>query len=195
MMKDKKKYLEEEYDYLKAGIKSAKLDYHSFVFSTIRNGKPELRTVILREVNTRAPSITFHSDQRSKKLTDIGLNHEVSALFYDRSRRVQLRLSGKAKIEKDTTVTKQIWDKMRPESKLCYMGPFVPSEELKSFIPNLPENSAHKLTEDNDVYGYSNFCRITIIIEKLDRLFLHHAGHQRLLFDFTESISAKWIAS
>ena len=135
MIKDKKKYLDEEYDYLKAGIKSAKLDYHSFVFSTIRNGKPELRTVILREVNTRAPSITFHSDQRSKKLTDIGLNHEVSALFYDRSRRVQLRLSGKAKIEKDTTVTKQIWDKMRPESKLCYMGPFVPSEELKSFIP------------------------------------------------------------
>ena len=52
-------------------------------------------------MNSREPSITFHSDQRSKKLTDIGLNHEVSALFYDRSRRVQLRLSGKAKIEKE----------------------------------------------------------------------------------------------
>ena len=29
-MKDKKKYLEEEYDYLIAGIKSAKLDYIEF---------------------------------------------------------------------------------------------------------------------------------------------------------------------
>ena len=194
-MKDITKYLEEEFDHLKESIKSAKHDYHSFVFSTVRDRRPESRTVILRDVNTEAPSVTFHSDKRSKKITDIKINESVSALFYDRSRRVQLRLSGKAKIEKDTTVTKQIWDKMRPESKLCYMGPFVPSEELKSFIPNLPENSAHKLTKDNDVYGYSNFCRITIIIEKLDRLFLHHAGHQRLLFDFTGSISAKWIAS
>mgnify|MGYP001156717623 FL=1 len=194
-MKDITKYLEEEFDHLKESIRSAKHDYHSFIFSTVRDRRPESRTVILRDVNTETPSVTFHSDKRSKKITDIKINESVSALFYDRVRKIQLRISGKAKIEMDTNATKQIWGKMRPESKLCYMGPFVPSEELKSFTPNLPENSAHNLTEDNEVYGYSNFCRITVIIEKLDRLFLHHAGHQRLLFDFKESVSARWIAS
>ena len=37
---------------------------------------------------------------------------------------------------------------MRAESKLCYMGPFAPGEQLSHFQPNLPNHNAQNITEE-----------------------------------------------
>ncbi len=187
--------LNQEWSQLKKGITFADHDYHSFVISTIRENRPESRTVILRDIDDKTPSIAFHSDLRSKKIQDINKNNNLSALFYDRSRRIQLRISGSGKVQNNNKTTKKIWKLMRPESKLCYMGPFSPSDALKTFKPNLPKHNAQDITPKNDIMGYNRFCRVLINIKRLDWLYLHHTGHQRLLFNFGEKISFKWIAA
>jgi len=187
--------LKNEFSALSEAVKTAKHEYHSFSFATLRLNKPEIRTVILREIDNQKNTIAFHSDIRSSKLDDIKMNNNVSALFYDKVRRIQLRISGEASIDKGSPKLKSSWDAMKPESKLCYMGPYAPSKELNSFLVNLPNHNAQNISAKSDALGYSRFCKITIKIKSMDWLHLKHTGHERLLFSFDKKITSKWIAS
>ena len=187
--------IKSEWKNINLGIQKAKHDYHSFVFSTVLKNSPNSRTVILRDFDENKPAIWFHSDRRSKKISHLEENKNVSALFYDKSRKVQLRINGIADIEEDIEHNKKIWDSMRPESKLCYMGPYAPSQKISQFEPNTLEKSAHDLDKEDEHLGLSRFCRIRITIKKLDWLKLDYKGHQRLEFKFGKKVKTQWIAS
>ena len=187
--------IKSEWKNIKLGIQKAKHDYHSFVFSTVSKNSPDSRTVILRDFDEHKPAIWFHSDRRSKKILYLEENKNVSALFYDKSRKVQLRINGIADIEKDIEHNKRIWDSMRSESKLCYMGPYAPSQKINQFEPNTLKKSAYDLNQEDEHLGLSRFCRIRIKIKKLDWLKLDYKGHQRLEFKFGKKVKTQWIAS
>ena len=187
--------IKSEWKNINLGIQKAKHDYHSFVFSTVLKNSPNSRTVILRDFDENKPAIWFHSDRRSKKILHLEENENVSALFYDKSRKVQLRINGIADIEEDIEHNKKIWDSMKPESKLCYMGPYAPSQKISQFEPNTLEKSAHDLDKEDEHLGLSRFCRIRIKIKKLDWLKLDYKGHQRLEFKFGKRTKTQWIAS
>ena len=187
--------IKSEWENINLGIQKAKHDYHSFVFSTVSKNSPDSRTVILRDFDEHKPAIWFHSDRRSKKILHLEENKNVFALFYDKSRKVQLRINGIANIEEDIEHNKKIWDSMRPESKLCYMGPYAPSQKISQFEPNILKKSAHDLDQEDEHLGLSRFCRIRIKIKKLDWLKLDYKGHQRLEFKFGKKIKTQWIAS
>ena len=187
--------IKSEWKNINLGIQKAKHDYHSFVFSTVLKNSPDSRTVILRDFDENKPAIWFHSDRRSKKILHLEENENVSALFYDKSRKVQLRINGIADIEEDIEHNKKIWDSMKPESKLCYMGPYAPSQKISQFEPNTLEKSAHDLDKEDEHLGLSRFCRIRITIKKLDWLKLDYKGHQRLEFKFGKRTKTQWIAS
>ena len=187
--------IKSEWKNINLGIQKAKHDYHSFVFSTVLKNSPNSRTVILRDFDEDKPAIWFHSDRRSKKILHLEENENVSALFYDKSRKVQLRINGIADIEEDIEHNKKIWDSMKPESKLCYMGPYAPSQKISQFEPNTLEKSAHDLDKEDEHLGLSRFCRIRITIKKLDWLKLDYKGHQRLEFKFGKRTKTQWIAS
>ena len=187
--------IKSEWKNINLGIQKAKHDYHSFVFSTVSKNSPDSRTVILRDFDEHKPAIWFHSDRRSKKILHLEENENVSALFYDKSKKVQLRINGIADIENDIEQNKKVWDSMRPESKLCYMGPYAPSKKINQFEPNTLKKSAHDLDKEDENLGLSRFCRIRIKIKKLDWLKLDYKGHQRLEFKFGKKIKTQWIAS
>ena len=187
--------IKSEWENINLGIQKAKHDYHSFVFSTVSKNSPDSRTVILRDFDEHKPAIWFHSDRRSKKILHLEENENVSALFYDKSRKVQLRINGIANIEENIEHNKKIWDSMRPESKLCYMGPYAPSQKISQFEPNTLKKSAHDLDKEDEHLGLSRFCRIRITIKKLDWLKLDYKGHQRLEFKFGKKTKTQWIAS
>ena len=187
--------IKSEWRNINLGIQKAKHDYHSFIFSTVSKNSPDSRTVILRDFEEYKPAIWFHSDRRSKKILHLEETENVSALFYDKSRKVQLRINGIANIEEDIEQNKKIWDSIRPESKLCYMGPYAPSQKISQFEPNTLKKSAHDLDKEDEHLGLSRFCRIRITIKKLDWLKLDYKGHQRLEFKFGKRTKTQWIAS
>lgn len=187
--------IKSEWENINLGIQKAKHDYHSFVFSTVSKNSPDSRTVILRDFDEHKPAIWFHSDRRSKKILYLEENKNVSALFYDKSRKVQLRINGIAGIEEDIKHNKKIWDSMSSDSKICYMGPYAPSQKINQFEPNTLNKSAHDLDKEDEHLGLSRFCRIRIKIKKLDWLKLDYKGHQRLEFKFGKKIKTQWIAS
>ena len=187
--------LEIEYNEIQKAIKDGKHEYHCFYLATIDNKAPKIRTVVLRALNKNKNTLSFHTDLRSDKVKEIQLNRNVSALFYDKKRRIQIRIRGNAQLDENSNRLKKIWSSMRPESKLCYMGPFAPGEKLDQFQPNLPKHNAQNITTQNNKKGYENFCRVTIHLESLDWLKLEHSGHQRIYFSFNENSKPIWIAS
>lgn len=187
--------LEVEYNELQKAIKDGKHEYHCFYLATINKKAPKIRTVVLRALNKNKNTLSFHTDLRSEKVKEIESNRNVSALFYDKKRRIQIRIQGNAQLDENSNRLKKIWSSMRPESKLCYMGPFAPGEKLDQFQPNLPNHNAQNITTKNNKKGYENFCRVTIYLESLDYLQLEHSGHLRMYFSFNKNSKPVWIAS
>jgi len=193
-MKKRMEILEEEYSELYRGLQVAKHDYHSFVLSTLRDSTPQSRTVILRSFDKNSGTITFHSDIRSKKIYDIKSNKNISALFYSKPRKTQIRVNGFAEIEYESETTKNTWDRMKPESKICYMGPYPPSKKMKIFDPNLPDISPHNIDVFHNNLGFKNFCRIKISFNNLEILKLNYKGHIRVKYIYEETLKSVWIA-
>ena len=189
------KILKAEYKELNKAITDGRHDYHCFYLATININAPRLRTVVLRTLDKNKNSISFHTDLRSNKIKEIQLNKNVSTLFYDKKRRIQIRMQGIAKLDQNSNRLKKIWSSMRPESKLCYMGPFAPGERLDQFQPNLPNHNAQSITSQSNKKGYENFCRVTIYLQNLDWLQLEHSGHKRIYFSFDKDSKPIWIAS
>ncbi len=191
-----KNTLSNEWNELALGTRSAKHPFHQFVFTNVKNDSPESRTVVLRNVSEATRIIEFNTDNRSPKYSDLITNNNISALFYDHIRKVQLRFNGKANILKDETEKLTIWNKLTRESKICYMGDFKPSTNLNIYKPNIPSKKITELSNDEYLSGFKNFARIQISILKLDWLLLHSNGHKRIKYEWINGKQFEnWIAT
>ena len=179
-----------QWNQLELAVKDAKHNYHLFALSTIDANSPDLRTVVLRNVNKNKYSISFHTDIRSPKFKQITKNPNVSVLFYDVQARTQIRMIGTASICGDEDMLKSLWGKLSKESKDCYMGKVPPSGPLHG------RTTINKIKETNPDDGYNNFARVTIHVSKMDVLLLHHLGHRRIEFKLDGKKPVhQWLAS
>ena len=179
-----------QWNQLELAVKDAKHNYHLFALSTIDANSPDLRTVVLRNVNKNKYSISFHTDIRSPKFKQITKNPNVSVLFYDVQARTQIRMIGTASICGDEDMLKSLWGKLSKESKDCYMGEVPPSGPLHG------RTTINKIKETNPDDGYNNFARVTIHVSKMDVLLLHHLGHRRIEFKLDGKKPVhQWLAS
>ena len=179
-----------QWNQLELAVKDAKHNYHLFALSTIDANSPDLRTVVLRNVNKNKYSISFHTDIRSPKFKQITKNPNVSVLFYDVQARTQIRMIGTASICGDEDMLKSLWGKLSKESKDCYMGEVPPSGPLHG------RTTINKIKETNPDDGYNNFARVTIHVSKMDVLLLHHLGHRRIEFKLSgKRPTHQWLAS
>ena len=179
-----------QWNQLELAVKEAKHNYHLFTLSTIDRDSSDIRTVVLRSVNKKDHSISFHTDIRSPKFKQITKNPNVSVLFYDVQARTQIRMVGTASICGDEDMLKSLWERLSKESKECYMGEIAPSGPLHG------RTTINKIKETNPDDGYNNFARVTIHVSKMDVLLLHHLGHRRIEFKLDGKRPAhQWLAS
>lgn len=186
-------HLEKEWLELKEGVNKGNHPFHTFSFCTIINNIPSARTVVLRNVKKQNNIISFHTDIRSKKYNELQKNNNICALFYDKKRKIQLRLNGKTQIEYKSKLSEKSWDLMTKESKICYLAPIAPSTVIPKFSPNLPSILPHQITKKDEQFGYNNFCLINIKISIIDWLKLDYKGHKRILFKLGKNFKSNWI--
>ena len=179
-----------QWNQLELAVKEAKHNYHLFALSTIDRDSSDIRTVVLRSVNKKDHSISFHTDIRSPKFKQITKNPNVSLLFYDTQARIQIRMVGSASICKDEYILRSLWGKLSKESKDCYMGEIAPSDPLQG------KTTINKIKQKDKTGGYNNFARLTVHVSKIDVLMLHHLGHKRIEFKLDgKSHAHQWLAS
>ena len=191
-MTERKEILDKIWDELTLGLNSGKHPFHIFSVSTVKNNKPDSRTVVLRAVEKENKSISFHTDLRSKKVLQIKESENICALFYDKDTKIQLRIYGSASKETDSLLIKEKWNSSKEMSKLCYLNKISPGEVI-----NESKDYLYGKEELNNIeLGIKNFSIINIKISKIDWLSLNHEGHQRMLINYTSNnkIEFDWVA-
>tara|TARA_Y100000741_G_scaffold302433_1_gene244100 strand:- start:39 stop:602 length:564 start_codon:yes stop_codon:yes gene_type:complete len=159
--------------------------FHTFTLATINNGIPDTRTVVLRGCDKKNNIFSFHTNNKSLKIQDISINNKVSALFYDKTEKTQIRISGIAQIFNDDSYCKKKWNDMSKQSKQCYYQNIDPGESIDS-----PYEVKNILDDDIS----KNFTIINIEITKIDWLYLSYSGHTRAKFISEDNFQGKWIA-
>ena len=178
----------EELNDLHSAVKDAGHEYHLFTIATVNDKIPEIRTVVLRDFNIKKYQISFHTDTRSPKYSQVKSNPAISALFYSTQKRTQLRLHGNATICKDQNLLNMLWSNLNKDSRECYQGEVPPSGNIPK--PKIINDTSRNMS------GFENFSRISIEISSVEILRLHHLGHKRLLCDISKDpVEFQWIAS
>ena len=116
-------------------------------------------------------------------------------LFYDKSEKIQLRVSGKTKINYRNDITQKAWKKTVHMSRQCYLGDEAPGTKISvpsSGLTKDIDNSKYTLKQSE--IGYKNFCVIETFITSIEWLYLARKGHRRAYFTLTNgSVNKKWL--
>ena len=180
---------------LESGLKNRDTPFHIPVFMCGNKNNFDGRIVVLRGIDNNEKKLWFHSDIRSNKIKILKNNPEGALLFYDKSEKIQLRVSGKIKINYQNEKTNESWKKTVHLSRQCYLGEkapgsdsSLPSSGLTSDVDNL------KYSKEESEIGYKNFCVVEIFINSIEWLYLAAKGHRRAYFTFkNNSLEKKWL--
>ena len=123
------------------------------------------------------------------------VNPEASLMFYDKNEKIQLRISGSAKINYQNITSKKSWEKTAHMSRQCYLGDkapgsdvSIPTSGLTSDVDNL------KYTKEQSEIGYKNFCVVETFIKSIEWLYLASKGHRRAYFSLNKKqLEKKWL--
>ena len=167
--------------------------FHTPCVATQCNGDINLRTVVLRKALPEIKELRFHTDTRSKKWKELTLNPSISALFYDAADRIQIRVKGRAVLECNNDITAAAWQKTSLSRRRCYLTNFDPSSFTDNPTSGLTEHiEQENFTLEESEIGFNHFGIVSIQVQNIDWLWLHHAGHRRAYFDYVSG-SFSWM--
>jgi pyridoxamine 5'-phosphate oxidase len=151
------------------------------------DGTPKVRTVVLRHTDSAARTLRFHTDLRTAKVAEVAQNPHVQVLAYDPGYKIQLRISGTAKIHRDDGYAQSAWQRSQPQSQLCYRQDAAPGQ-AGGDPAVLLSPGAHD--------GQQNFAAVEISVCEIEWLYLAGKGHRRARFtwDGNGALAATWLA-
>ncbi len=142
------------------------------------------RIVVLRKSDQANNLLQFHSDIRSDKIPKLKNNRNASMLFYDKEKKIQVRLKVECNINHDNKITKESWSKTGHISRKCYLVDKGPGTESPTPTSGLkPELDNFEFTMEQSEEGYKNFTVIQCKIKSIEWLYLAAKGHRRARFD------------
>jgi hypothetical protein len=138
------------------------------------DGAPRARTLVLRAVEPGAGRIWLHSDSRAAKIAEIETEPRVALGFWDPVRQLQLRLEGRAGVERDGEAQEAAWARAPEAARRNYASVDPPGANFR----------ADELLPD----GRANFAMIRVVAARLEWLWLGKAGHVRGESRFCEGV-------
>ncbi|MBT8038732.1 MAG: pyridoxamine-phosphate oxidase [Xanthomonadales bacterium] len=170
------------WELLREGVVSAKSPLHTASLATIGEHGPSLRTVVLRHCDEEQRMLACHGDVRSAKVREAEADPRASWLFYDRERKLQLRLAGLLSIHVDDAFADSRWDTTTDFGRACYNTERGPGQQVPqpAGAPSLIDN------EKDEQLARSHFAVIACRIDFMDWLVLSSRGHRRAHFHWRE---------
>ncbi|MFK7776848.1 MAG: pyridoxamine 5'-phosphate oxidase family protein [Gimesia sp.] len=185
--------LDETWQQLKSASETEAHPWRLGNLATLAEGRPRVRTVVLRDVQIDARELICYTDQRSDKVCELNAAPNIEWVTYDPVTRVQIRLSGSATVYSNDERAAQHWKDSSPEHRRGYITVSPPGTEAASALPNLPDYLFDRLPNDEEAQlGYENFAVIVCHIEHLDWLQLRRNGHLAAHFRWTDQWEGHW---
>ena len=156
--------------------------FHTPSLATTSQRGPEVRSVILRHVDTENWEVRANADVRSPKVIQLLEDSRSSWLFYSFPDHLQVRCYGNTHVHHLDDVAKRAWTASQLLSRRCYLAPLAPTLPLDERHPNIPlELVGREPTEQEAEAGFQNFCVLRCEIVEMDILRLLYDGNLRIL--------------
>jgi len=172
-----KKTIREAGDQLKRAVMDKNHNFRFFSVATtgLADQPAQSRIVVLRSFSEDW-EFEFYTDHRSTKVEEIKQNPRLSALFWDSSRRVQIRIEARAEIHHRNELAKERWKRVQGDAQKAYNSPVVPGVEIES-----PEE-AYNWPDD---YSDRHFCVIRCVAVNVR--ILQISGMEHLAFFYQKN--------
>lgn len=133
------------------------------VLGTVSDDGPDLRTVVLRDLDADTWTLTCYTDSRSTKVRQLTANPRVSWLFYCPDERIQLRAYGVASIATSGPEVATAWESVPAFSRQNYLTDEPPGKTADSRVV------VGSLNGDADDFtaGISNFAILSCALSEL----------------------------
>lgn len=154
-------------------------------------GMPQVRTVVLRDADQTGGAISFHTDVRSAKVAQLRADPRIALTGLDLGNLLQIRLEGRAQVCADEAERRAVWNAARPHTLILYRTPFAPGTPLDT--PEAGHVDAWG-DGDSDGDGYTNFCVVRVVLDRLEYLDISPDGHRRAVFRRNDGWHGAWIA-
>ncbi len=179
--------LAEAWRLLTRGAADRKSPMHTPAVATIGvDGRPRVRTVVLRHADPSARTLRFHTDVRATKVSEFAANPSVQIMTYDAGNKIQLRLLGRATAHHGDDVAHAAWDRSQLQSQQCYRQQASPGTTADDPLTALVPMAAD---------GQQNFVAVVVTIDELEWLYLAHSGHRRARFRWVDGqLTSSWLA-
>jgi hypothetical protein len=180
------------WELLRTGARDRRHAFHTPMLATAdAAGRPEVRTVVLREVEPDAWRLRFNTDGRSPKVVQMAANPQVALAFYDAAARVQVRVEGIATIHAADARADAAWAAAQMMSRVCYGTSRAPGSVISTAddytLPSGPDEIAG---------GRANFRTVLVAATRVELLNLAASRHRRA--DFIRqpdgSVIGNWLA-
>lgn len=162
--------------FMARGVADRRSPFHTPVLANVGlNGEPEARTLVLRGVDEPGGTLRFHSDLRAAKAEALRRNPAVTAVFYDKANKLQIRARGAASVETvDGEAAADAWNRTRSFSRECYRIAPAPGSPIGG-------GGAYQHPEADDE-GASAFGVLLVHVREIEALYLAAQGHRRARF-------------
>lgn len=178
-----------------AAVATRRGPFHTPSVATVGDGQvARVRTVVLRDCDTAAWTLRFHTDRRSAKFSELTANSSIALHVYSQPAKLQVRLEGRAHLHCDDALADGAWAGSLLTSRECYTQAAPPGLEIAAPEPG---RSPYGRTAEQLEIGRENFCAVHVEVHALEWLYLRAAGHRRARFTrdaLSGVISAAWLA-
>ena len=158
------------------GVDDRRSPFHTPAVATIgADGAPELRTVVLRGWDEAERVLSFHTDTRAGKVAQMRVHPAVALHMWDPQQRIQLRVSGLAKLHRDDALASAAWRAATHGSRATYRVVQAPGAAVDDPL----DVDALGLDEEA---AYANFMLVRVAVATLELLHLAASGHRRVRF-------------
>lgn len=179
------------WELLREGVNSARSPLHTPCLGTLGANGPSLRTVVLRHCDEPQRLIGCHSDGRSAKVREVKREPQSSWLFYDRDRKLQLRLAGPVSVHLEDNVADRAWANTRAMGRACYNATTGPGQ----FVPQPATAPSRISAQEEEQSARGHFAVIACRIDFIDWLLLSAKGHRRAQFQWSgEGWTGHWVS-
>lgn len=144
--------------------------------ATCNSEGPDVRTLVLREVDRTWRRLVAYSDARATKIGQLRADPRTAWHFYDPRSRVQVRARGVSLVEHQTDFSRRAWELVPEANRANYRTMGAPGAAIAG------PAEGHAFAPG----GEENFALIFTTICQFDWLWLATSGHRRACFEWRE---------
>lgn len=149
-------------------------EWRTPTLATVRDGLPDARTVVLREVEASSGTLRVFSDSRAAKVAQLDVQPQAVLVMWSRRLSWQLRLRVVTTVHTDGLAVTSRWVRLsQSPAARDYLTPQAPGEPLT------PEAATGATAPAVD---RGHFAVLEAAVQQIDWLELHPEGHRRARF-------------